>query len=111
MTHDEFKVYIKNLCGIEITELNKSKVYLNFVIPGGTTLTELPKDTNFPFSLAVSLTADWKNEQGESFKDCLEKRAMIKCVKMIREHLDLGLKEAKDLYEKYENDWRSYISL
>lgn len=113
MTHDEFKAYLK-LNNIELTKITDTKVYLNFEIFGYTPKTKTLPDRNILPTEAkddlYSIRGDWATGTGMSFKDCVMQHRKIECIKMIREHTGLGLKEAKDLYEKYEDTWRSFIS-
>lgn len=113
MTHDEFKAYLK-LQDIELTKITETKVYLNFEIAGYASPTEAKKDRNIlPTEKQEEqfiIRTDWEDGIGGSFKEHLVIGRKIQCIKMLRGHLGLGLKEAKDLYEKYEHIWRSYIS-
>lgn len=112
MTHDEFKAYLKSK-DIVIEKITETKVYIHFDLPGYPSPQEPPVDRNLlpveAMDAKYNLRGDWKDGIGESFKEAIIEHKKIPCIKMIREHTGLGLKEAKDLYEKYENIWRSFF--
>jgi ribosomal protein L7/L12 len=111
MTLDEFKVYLANN-KIILDKITKKNVYLRYDISGFVVTDKniLPVDAN---DVKYNIRADWVTQvtpdTQSSFKDLILDNYKIYAIKELRVRTGLGLKESKDIVDKYWESWYTYI--
>lgn len=112
LNHDEFRMYLKEH-GIHLNSITAKKVYLHFPINGEDEIGEPTSPLEMEGLMLVDeltgkkFSADRVIDEldAKTFGQAVCHRNKIRCIKHLRRFFDLGLKEAKDMYERNEERW------
>jgi len=124
MTHSEFIDFCKSK-GIKANKISRNFVYVdmdltqvgsnlnnnlsrNIVIPA---LSNCRTDIyNGPIYPTIGICDHTTTYSKVYFKDAIGKGQIINAIKILRSHFNLGLKEAKDLYDFNIESWKNEVS-
>ena len=113
MTHADFIKHCVN-AGIHIEKITRNYVYIDKGIPVTKSSIQLPNNSSLPMCFGSSIgklqsTVEIFNwvEDGASLLEHVKDGKKITCIKIIRGNTGCGLKEAKEIYEENEIEWRA----
>lgn len=116
MNHEEFRKYLSQY-NIQLNSITEKKVYLHFPIEGeeeiGVPASLLEKEglilVDQVTGKSFSANREIVDPEVRTFGEALLRGKKICCIKYLRKFFDLGLKEAKDMYEINEERWLSLL--
>lgn len=116
MNHDEFRKYLESF-GIHLNSITDKKVYLHFRIQGEDEINSPSEPLELEGLLLVDeltgkkFSADREIHEGDiaTFGEAVTRGKKIFCIKHLRRFFDMGLKEAKDMYERNEDRWLTLL--